>query len=255
MDCDELVSRLDERLRTADYADLDASPNGLQVGSGRGTVDRVALAVDAAVATIDAAADEDADLLVAHHGLIWDGLERITDRAYDRIAALVDADLDLYVSHLPLDGHRELGNGAQLADLLGLTDREPFGELGPEYVGQRGRLPEPCDRREVVSSLDEQLPTGGRDVQLLDHGPATIEDVAIVTGSGSDWLDEAVAVDADLLLTGEGKQQVYHRAREAGVNVALAGHYATETGGVRAIGSLLEEWGLETTFVDHPTGL
>jgi putative NIF3 family GTP cyclohydrolase 1 type 2 len=79
--------------------------------------------------------------------------------------------------------------------------------------------------------------------------------VAIVTGSGTDWLDEAVDVGADTLLTGEGKQQVYHEAREAGVNVLLAGHYATETAGVRALADLVAGWGVETTFVDHPTGL
>jgi putative NIF3 family GTP cyclohydrolase 1 type 2 len=79
--------------------------------------------------------------------------------------------------------------------------------------------------------------------------------VAVITGSGADFLDEAATADVDLFVTGEGKQQVYHEAREAGVNVALAGHYATETFGVRAVGALLTEWGVETTWIDHPTGL
>jgi len=90
---------------------------------------------------------------------------------------------------------------------------------------------------------------------VLDFGPEEIEDVAIVTGSGTDWIDEAVAVGAEALVTGEGKQKAYHEAREAGLTVVLAGHYATETFGVRSVASLLEEWGLETTYVDHPTGL
>jgi putative NIF3 family GTP cyclohydrolase 1 type 2 len=90
---------------------------------------------------------------------------------------------------------------------------------------------------------------------VLDFGPSTIRDVAVVTGSGADWLEEAAAAEADALVTGEGKGKLYHQAREVGVTVFLAGHYATETFGVRALADLVAEWGLETTYVDCPTGL
>jgi len=255
MHASEFVSRLDDRLRTEDYAEVDASPNGLQVGSADGDVERVAFAVDAAVATIEAAVEFDADLLVTHHGIVWGSIERVTGRAHDRIAPLLANDVGLYVSHLPLDGHPDHGNAARLADLLDLGNRAPFGELGGEYVGQRGVLPEPTMLEELAGTLAAELPTGDGSVRVLDHGPETVSTIGIVTGSGSDLLDEAVAEEVDVLLTGEGKQKVYHEAREAGVNVVLAGHYATETGGVRALQSLVEEWGLETTFVEHPTGL
>jgi len=251
----ELCARLDEELRTDAYADLDASPNGLQVGPAEGEVEHVAFAVDAARATAEAAVEADADLLVTHHGYVFGSVDRVTGRLYDRLRPHYDNEMGLYVSHLPLDGHQELGNAAGLADLLDLTDREPFGEMGPEYIGQRGTAADPFDRDELVSLLDAELDTGDQDVQLLDFGPETIEDVAIVTGSGVDWLDEAVAADADLLLTGEGKQQVYHEAREAGINVVLAGHYATETFGVAALAELVERWGLTTTVLAHPTCL
>jgi dinuclear metal center YbgI/SA1388 family protein len=225
------------------------------VGPGDRNVDHVAVAVDAAVETIERASDAGADLLVTHHGIVWGSIERVTGRNYDRIAPLIEHDLALYVAHLPLDGHQELGNAAGVADLLNLTDRRPFGTMGPEYIGQAGTLTEPREATAVAEMLDASLDTGGQSVQLLDFGPETVEDVAIVTGSGVDWLDEAVDADADLLVTGEGKQQVYHEAREAGINVALAGHYATETFGVRALAGLAEEWGLETTYIDCPTGL
>lgn len=253
--CAELCARLDEELRTDAYADLDASPNGLQVGPADRDVEHVAFAVDAAKATADAALEADADLLVTHHGYVFGSVERVTGRLYERLRPHYDNELPLYVSHLPLDGHQELGNAAGLADLLDLTNRAPFGEMGPEYIGQRGTAVEPFERDELVSLLDAELDTGEQGVQLLDFGPEEIEEIAIVTGSGVDWLDEAVAKDADLLLTGEGKQQVYHEAREAGINVALAGHYATETFGVEALADLVGEWGLETTMVDHPTSL
>jgi dinuclear metal center YbgI/SA1388 family protein len=253
MDLATLAARLDDELRTDAYADLDASANGLQVGGG-GDVDRVAVAVDAAVATVEAAVDRGADLLVTHHGLSWGGIERVTGRQYDRIAPLVDGDVALYVSHLPLDGHQRLGNAAGVADLLDLDDREPFGELGPEWVGQQGVADDPYTVEELASRLDT-LDNDGVDTRVLPHGPDEIERVAVLTGSGADWLDEAVDADADALVTGEGKGKLYHEAREAGINVLLAGHYATETFGVQSLAERIEKWGPTTTFVDHPTGL
>jgi dinuclear metal center YbgI/SA1388 family protein len=254
MELSELVARYDEELRTDAYADVDASANGLQVGPGEGTVEHVAAAVDAATATVEEAAAAGADVLVTHHGLSWGGIERVTGPTYDRIAALVDAGTALYVSHLPLDGHQELGNAAGLAEFLGLEDREPFAAMGGEPIGQRGRLSSPESAQTLRERLDE-LPQGSAETRLLPFGPESVERVAVVTGSGSDFLDDAVAAGVDTLVTGEGKQQVYHRARETETNVLLAGHYATETFGVRSLAALAAEWGLETTYVEHPTGL
>jgi dinuclear metal center YbgI/SA1388 family protein len=255
MNCSELSARLDDELATAAYADLDASANGLQVGPATRQVDHVAFAVDAAVETIDRASDAGADVLVTHHGLSWGGFERVTGKQYRRIAALLDDDIALYVSHLPLDGHQEFGNAAGVADVLDLGNRSPFGELGGEYIGQRGDATDPYTVDTLAERLEANLDTGGQDIQVLDFGPAQIRDVAIVTGSGVDWLDEAVEKDVDALVTGEGKGKAYHEAREAGIHVFLAGHYATETFGVQALQDLVGDWGVETTYIDHPTGL
>jgi len=253
MELTDFVSRLDDRLDTDAYSDVDASANGLQVGPPKATIEHAAVAVDAATATITDAADAGADVLVVHHGLSWGGIERVTDRQYDRIAALVDNDIALYVSHLPLDGHQTLGNAAVLADLLDLDDTEPFGTMGPVTVGQQGAAPASLTRSELTATFESELEAD--DVQVLDFGPEEIEQVAIVTGSGTDWLGEAREAGADTLITGEGKQQVYHRAREAGLNVVLAGHYATETGGVQRLQALADDWGLSTSYHSHPTGL
>jgi dinuclear metal center YbgI/SA1388 family protein len=255
MDARDLVDRLDDELRTDDYADIDASANGLQVGPETTAVDHVALAVDAAVETIERAAGADADMLLTHHGISWGGIERVTGRQYERISALVENDIALYTSHLPLDGHQELGNAAGVGDVLGLEARTPFGRIGPEHIGQRGRVPEPTTIEEIHETLSGALDTGGSDVQVLDFGPGEIRDVAVVTGSGVDWLDDAIDAGTDVLVTGEGKQKAYHEAREAGIHVVLAGHYATETFGVQSLGDRLTDWGLETTFIDCPTGL
>ena len=250
-----LADRLDERLRVDAFADVDPSANGLQVGDGDADVERAAFAVDAALATVEAAADAGADVLCVHHGLDWDGLERVTGPTYDRVAALVDADLGLYAAHLPLDAHPDLGNAAGVAGVLGLEDREPFGTLGAETVGLRGRLTDgPLAVEAVADRLGAGLEPADPPTRTLAFGDGPVETVGVVTGSGADWLEEAADAGLDALVTGEGKQSLYHRAREAGLHVLLGGHYATETFGVRSLQALAGEWGLETTFVDHPTG-
>lgn len=256
MHLSEFRDRLNERLDHDAYAGVDASANGLQVGSAEavGEVDRAAFAVDGVEATVEAAADADADVLVVHHGIVWGGLDRVAGRDYERVAALVDNDLALYVSHLPLDGHDDLGNAAGLASFLDCEPVEPFGDYGGVTIGQRVAADEPYSVEELRDRLAD-LDTGSGSVRVLDFGPETIEDIAIVTGSGTDWIREAADAGVDALVTGEGKQKAYHEAREAGLNVFFAGHYATETFGVRALQEVVEEWGVETTYVDHPTGL
>jgi putative NIF3 family GTP cyclohydrolase 1 type 2 len=147
-----------------------------------------------------------------------------------------------------------LGNAAGLADHLDLRDQESFGTMGPVTIGCRGHAADPYDAdslRDRLAGLD----TGDREPRVLDFGPDELDEIAIVTGSGADWLEEAVAAGADALVTGEGKQKVYHEAREAGITVALAGHYATETFGVERLAELVSGWGVETTVLSHPTGL
>ena len=177
----ELVSRYDEELRTEAYAGVDASANGLQVGPDEDDVEHVAVAVDAAVATIEEAAGVGADVLVTHHGISWGGIERVTGSAYDRISALLDDDIALYVSHLPLDGHQELGNAAGLADVLELEAREPFATLGGEPIGQRGTMSEPQPVGAIRDRLDG-LPQGNRETRLLPFGPDRMQDVDSTSG-------------------------------------------------------------------------
>ena len=254
--------RYDDRLRTDAYADLDASANGLQVGSSSSKIDHAAFAVDAAVETAERAVEAGADVLCVHHGLFWGEFERATGSIYDRLAPFFAHDMALYVSHLPLDGHQDFGNAARICERLGLEDREPFGTLGSEHIGQRGRVEEPVAVAGLRERLESELGHGGErtdyetpNVRVFDFGPDDIEEVAVVTGSGADWLTEARAADIDAFVTGEGKQQLYHEAKESNMNVFLGGHYATETFGVRSLQALAEEWGVETTFIDHPTGL
>lgn len=247
--------RLDDILETDAYADIDGSPNGLQVGDAASSVDHAAFAVDAASATIDDAVEAGADVLVTHHGLWWEGTERLIGPTYERVRRLIESDVGLYVSHLPLDGHPTYGNAAGVAERLSLVETEAFGAYHGETIGRKGHYREPRAFEAIVADLSETLDTGDGDVRALSFGADRVESVAIVTGDGTDWLGEAIDADADVFVTGEGAQRVYHDAREHGINVVLAGHYGTETFGIRSLARLVEEWGLSTTFVSHPTGL
>ncbi|MFB6116916.1 Nif3-like dinuclear metal center hexameric protein [Halosegnis sp.] len=255
MELTEFADRLNGLLAVDEWRGADYAVNGLQVGPETATIETAAFAVDGVEATAVAAADAGADVFVVHHGISWGGIDRVTGAEYDRVQALVKNDLALYAAHLPLDAHPEYGNAALLCAELGLTVTEPFGREGPGHVGQRARTTdrEPyttAGLRDALADLE-----GGGDVQVLDFGPDRIKDVAVLTGAGTDWLSEARAKGVDALITGEGKQPAYHEAREAGVSVFLAGHYATETFGVRALRELVDGWGLETTYLPHPTGL
>lgn len=245
--------RMDDILDTAAFADIDGSPNGLQVGSRDGDIATAAFAVDAAEATITEAIAADADLLACHHGLWWEGTERLTGRTFDRVKELIAHDIALYVSHLPLDAHPEYGNAAGLGTAVGVNDLRAFGAYEGLTVGQCGQLPSPIPFDAFVDRVETTVQPAA--VRSFAFGPDDVSDVAIVTGAGVDWLDEAVRNGADVLLTGEGKQRMYHEAREAGINVVLAGHYGTETFGVRSLADEAASWSLETTYIDHPTRL
>ena len=246
---DALVAYLDAYLDVAGWS--DKSLNGLQVEGGD-RVSRVALATDTALATIAMAVEADAQMMVAHHGLFWGRVEPVTGPMRARLAALIEADLSLYVSHLPLDAHPEVGNNAVLARLLGLADVEPFGRWGDRAIGVLGRLPETLDRSGLAARIEALL---GARPDVLAFGGEAIRRVAVVSGAAADLIPEAESVGADAFITGETSHTAYHQARERGVNVVFAGHYATETLGVRALGDhLARKFGLETVFLDVPTG-
>ena len=253
MHLSEFVERLDAELAIDQWAGADYAVNGLQVGPESTEIDHVAFAVDGVVETFEQAAVADADALVVHHGISWGGIDRVTGKEYERVRTLIDNDIALYAAHAPLDAHDEYGNAARLCDRLGLDVVAPFGESGPGHAGQRGHAETPfstAELRDEITTLE-----GADGVQVLDFGPDELSDIAVLTGSGTDWLDEARDLGVDALVTGEGKQPAYHEAKEAGISVFLAGHYATETLGVKALQSLTEGWGLDTTYISHPTGL
>jgi len=246
---DAIVAWLDETLDVDAWK--DASLNGIQV-EGTAEVGRVALAVDAALATFSMAGEAEADMLLVHHGLFWGDATPIVGPMKARIAVLLDLDISLYAAHLPLDAHPELGNNAVLARLLELRGVTPFGSWDGKAIGFRGALPEPTGRAGLAGRLEALL---GARPEILPFGPDPIASVAVVSGDAAKLVPEAAAAGVDAFVTGESDHVAWHMAREHGVNLVFAGHYATETVGVRALGeALADRFAVETVFLDAPTG-
>ncbi len=251
MELIRLVKYLDEYLKVPGHPDYPNALNGLQVARRKTEVTRIGGAVDSALATLKSAADAEVDLLIVHHGLFWSGLEPVTGRRYEKLRLLVDADIALYSSHLPLDGHPGVGNAAAMARALSMQVESTFGEYEGAPVGWRGFM---TGNRQSLQNRLIGLIDGP--VIMIPGGPEQIQSVAIVTGAGGSLIGTAAAEGIDTLITGEGAHHTYHDAMELGVNVFYAGHYATETFGVRALGKHLEEeFRLTFEFIDHPTGL
>jgi len=250
MELTALVSYLDGYLRVAEVPDAPHAVNGLQVANA-GTVSRVAAAVDLCEATVRLAAEQGADLLLVHHGLFWGGLQPLTGRAHRRVAGLITRDIALYSAHLPLDLHPEVGNNAVLARQLGVSLRGEFGEEYGVPIGRWGDVDMSRDAFERrLAGLTGSAP------RRMAFGPERVRRVGVVTGAAGSMITQAAAADLDTFVTGEGPHHTFFDAEELKLNVFYAGHYATETVGVKALAEHLQaRFDLPWTFLDHPTGL
>jgi dinuclear metal center YbgI/SA1388 family protein len=240
-----LIGFLDDLLKPQNFEDY--GPNGLQV-PGREEVGVVATGVSAGIELFERAAQEGADLVLVHHGLFWQGPPRPLDRpARRRLQLLFDADMSLAAYHLPLDGHPEHGNNALLAAGLGAQVTGPFaGGIGVEARWDGGGV----SAADLVARIGELV---DREPLAILGGPDPVRSIAIVSGGGQGYLADAIAAGRDAFLTGEAAERNFNEAREAGVHFLAAGHYATETLGVRRLGDLLaEKFGVRHVFVDVP---
>jgi dinuclear metal center YbgI/SA1388 family protein len=244
-----LLTYLNELLQPAAFSDY--GPNGLQV-PGPAEVRTVVTGVSASAELFERAAAHDADLVLVHHGLFWTGAPlALTPSAKRRLQLLFEHDMALAAYHLPLDGHPEVGNNALLAAGLGCVSHEPFAFHKGMPIGVSGRFEgDGIPAAELVARAREL--TGREPLAFLD-GPARVRTIAIVSGAGADYLGDAVAGGHDAFLTGEPAERVMTQAREEGIHFIAAGHYATETFGVRRLGELLaERFGVVQHFVDVP---
>jgi dinuclear metal center YbgI/SA1388 family protein len=245
----DAIAELDRLLQPERFKDY--CPNGLQF-PGKTEIKRLATGVTASAELFERAIAAQADLLIVHHGLFWGtAVAPIDPRLKRRLKLLFDSDLSLAAYHLPLDAHTQLGNNALIAQALGAEALEPFALHAGEPIGFIAHFPEegidPKDLFARVTNLTQRTPL------VFDTGPERVGKLAIVSGGGCDYLRDAIAAGADAFLTGEPTERVMSEAQEGRVHFIGAGHYATETFGVKALGEhLSERFGLEHVFVDVP---
>ena len=217
---------------------------------------KVAAAVDASLRTIKGAIAADANLLLVHHGLFWSGPQRIVGARYERLRLLIEHDIAVYSSHLPLDRHPTLGNNALLARALGLEPTGEFARYQSIHVGVRGEAERPTE--DILEAARKFAKRWGGDVRRSGSAPGRITrrwGVCTGAGASADTLSEAAALGLDTLIVGEGPHWTAVEAPEQDLVIIYAGHYATETLGVRALGEHVETTlGVPWIFVDAPTG-
>jgi dinuclear metal center YbgI/SA1388 family protein len=245
----EIIGELNGLLQPERFRDY--CPNGLQV-PGRTDVTKVATGVTAGAELFEQAIAERADLLLVHHGIFWGSTPtRVDSYMKHRLKLLFDADMSLAAYHLPLDAHPEMGNNALIAHELGATSLEPFAMHDGEPIGFLARFPE--ERLEAGTLFARVTELTSRTPLVFDAGPDQIRSMAIVSGAGANYLPEAIAAGADAFLTGEPAERVMSESQEAHIHFIAAGHYATETFGVRRLGEhLSERFDLEHVFIDVP---
>ncbi|HEX2232683.1 MAG TPA: Nif3-like dinuclear metal center hexameric protein [Thermoleophilaceae bacterium] len=243
---DALIAYLQELLDPDSFDDY--GPNGLQV-PGASEVSLVATGVSAHRELFETAAQAGADLVLCHHGILWDSEPRpITPALKARLEALFGSDMSLAAYHLPLDAHPEVGNNALICHALGLERSESFGAHKGRDIGWVGRSSEGIPFADLVERCRGVF---GQEPFAWDSGPEVVESVGILSGGGASSFAEAIALGLDAFITGEPAEPAMADAREAGVHFIAAGHYATETFGVRRLGELLHErFGVEHRFVE-----
>lgn len=249
----DLDAWLRKFLNLAAFDEIDESRNGLQVASRVPAVTKVAFAVDASMESFRRAIESGAQMLFVHHGILWNRQERIIGGLYERLRALFEGNLALYAAHLPLDQHPEVGNNIGIAHHLGLRDIEPFGDYRGMKIGYKGVLPAPASLDEVAFRLSGAQ---GERMRSLPFGPETITRVGIISGGAAREVTQAIDEGLELYITGEPLHAIYHHCLESRIHVIFAGHYQSESFGVKLLGQrLARETGLDTEYVDIPTGL
>lgn len=245
---DEIIAFCDELLEIGSFEDY--GPNGLQVPGAR-DVSKLATGVSANLAFVEDAVESGAQLAIVHHGLFWGGdPQALSEQMAKRLRALLTAGLSLAAYHLPLDAHQEIGNNALLCEALGFEKDASFSQYKGQPIGVIGRSADgvkPDELRRRIEGLVGQEPL------MFDAGPDRVRSIGIASGGASGRIHDAIALGLDAYLTGEPSEPAMADAREGAIHFIAAGHYATETFGVKRLGeTLADHFGVEYEFIDVP---
>lgn len=247
---DDMVAWMDSELRLGEIPDYPQALNGLQLENS-GEVRKVASAVDASLPVIRKAIAEGVDLLVVHHGLFWQGAQRIVGGQYFKYSEAIKAGLAIYSAHIPLDVHPSMGNNALLCELIGMDSAQPFHDWKGVNIGLRQKM-----EMSLESLIGRVEAATGHPCHHCRGYGENVGMVGVITGGAGSEVAAMAAEGINTFITGEGPHWSYLLAEELGVNVIYGGHYATEIFGVRSlVKNVCETFGLPFVFLDHPTGL
>ena len=251
----DLAAFADELLHTSSTPDYPNAVNGLQL-ENRSPIRGIAAAVDFSTRAIQGAVEKGANFLIVHHGMFWSGIGPFSGPSYRTLRMLMENDIAVYSSHLPLDRHPTLGNNALLAAELGLTPTGSFARFQDVFIGVSGESD--IETASLIARAREFAKSYGEiRTSLISSGQRTRK-WGICTGAGasSETLTDAIAAGIDTLIVGEGPHWTAIHAEEHGLAIIYAGHYATETLGVRALARhLADRYELPWNFIAAPTGL
>jgi dinuclear metal center YbgI/SA1388 family protein len=246
----QIILFLNEYLKHEKFPE-DSSWNGLQV-EGKEEVKKIAFGVTAGVDLFKKAKRKNADMIICHHGLFWKQANPIISGwQKDRVFFLLENKISFYTSHLPLDAHPACGNNIEILKILGAKVKDKFSYEKGENIGWIGEC-KPVSLNEIVQKLKKSI---NSDCIVLDHGKKKIKNIAVVSGGAPYDVFEAIEKKVDLFITGDAAD-VREVVKDAKINVIFAGHYATETTGIKALLKVVkDEFDVETFFVDVPTHL
>lgn len=249
---DNLIKYIENLISPKNFK--DSSLNGLQI-EGKKNIKKIAASVDSGISVINEAVEKNIDFLLVHHGIFWGMPLAISGSHKILIKKILDASLNLYAQHLPIDAHSEFGNNALLAKKLGLELERKAINYGGQEIAYICKNPKKLSFQSICKEL-ELLVGADKNFKRLAFGTDVPESILIITGSGADAIYEFSELNFDTIITGEPKQFTYHFAKDNNLNAAFAGHYATETLGVDELGKhLAEKFKLEYTFINQPTGI
>jgi len=226
----------------------DESKNGLQVRASE-NINKVGLATDACMDVFEKARKLGCDLVIVHHGLFWKKQQKdMIFLVKKKVEFLKENKISVYAAHLPLDKHFKYGNNSNILRLLEVKPKEIFGEVG--YLGY---FKKPRSIDSIVKELENKLKIK---CKVWKFGKTNIKKIAVVSGYGAPEIPEAIKKKVDLFIVGEASHGSYLHAKDGKLSMIIAGHYKTETVGVKALGPLLEKkFKLKTVFIDNPTGM
>jgi dinuclear metal center YbgI/SA1388 family protein len=231
----------------------DIATNGIQVEND-GEIKKISFTVDCSIAAIKKAVENKSQLIIVHHGIFWGKPVPVMHNHRERLKLLLDNNIGLIAYHLPLDCHAIYGNNIQILKKIGIENNIPFGHYKGMQIGFMGDMVEALDIDDICGKLGIKI--NGETVRYLDFGKKNISRIAAVSGGGGSCFCDAITENADLFITGDAEHELYHTAKENNINLLFAGHYFTETFGVKALCELVRnEFNISTAFSEIPTGL